>query len=222
MNPIIYACSSREFKRAFIRILRCQWRRRARSFLDSDTVVTGSSTEMNKIGRVSFRNFSRRTARQELGEAGTRLLMTSVNGTKSHTKGHGKCHKGHFDGRFDAESPIASLRFLHESRHHKMESDDDSSHQGSDEELSQPDDPLMGGRVPQEPGKRPAPMAHLHTAKTIKSDRRWQNIPDIVVDDVSHFDGRRRSNGQTESHGRKRSFTPVTNFSNKEERIMWL
>ena len=28
MNPIIYACSSREFKRAFIRILRCRYRRR--------------------------------------------------------------------------------------------------------------------------------------------------------------------------------------------------
>ena len=37
MNPIIYACSSREFKRAFSRIMRCQWRRRrrpqSRSFL---------------------------------------------------------------------------------------------------------------------------------------------------------------------------------------------
>lgn len=30
MNPIIYACSSREFKRAFGRIMRCQWRRRRR------------------------------------------------------------------------------------------------------------------------------------------------------------------------------------------------
>lgn len=30
MNPLIYPCSSREFKRAFLRLLRCQCRRRRR------------------------------------------------------------------------------------------------------------------------------------------------------------------------------------------------
>ncbi|GAB1598633.1 alpha-1A adrenergic receptor [Argonauta hians] len=35
MNPIIYACSSKEFKRAFKRILHCQFRRQPRQFLTS-------------------------------------------------------------------------------------------------------------------------------------------------------------------------------------------
>lgn len=33
VNPVIYACSSREFKRAFVQILRCQFGRRPRHFL---------------------------------------------------------------------------------------------------------------------------------------------------------------------------------------------
>ncbi|KAL3863283.1 hypothetical protein ACJMK2_005048 [Sinanodonta woodiana] len=34
MNPIIYACSSKEFQRAFIRILKCQFRRHPRLLMN--------------------------------------------------------------------------------------------------------------------------------------------------------------------------------------------
>nr|APC23842.1 alpha-1 adrenergic receptor [Platynereis dumerilii] len=136
MNPIIYACSSREFKRAFIRILRCQWRRRPRTFLDVDVTAGGSSTEMNKIGRVTFRNFTRRSNRdlERSGEAATRLLRSSMNGARSSKN------------RFDGDSPIASLRFLHNQTRHlsTVSDDDDSSHHdddASDDERSDNDMP---------------------------------------------------------------------------------
>ena len=66
MNPIIYSLSSKEFKRAFIRILHCKFKRKPRLFLNADSVSLSeyrkwsrSLTELRKIStdykpRVSF------------------------------------------------------------------------------------------------------------------------------------------------------------------------
>ena len=253
MNPIIYACSSREFKRAFIRILRCQWRRRPRTFLDVDAMASGSSTEMNKIGRVTFRNFTRRSNRDvdRSGEAATHLLRSSINGSRSPKN------------RFDGDSPIASLRFLHnQNRHLSTVSDDDSSHhdgEGSDDERSDIelandlDNPLMYSsmtinvNVPcqrsihsgtTKSGPHCSPMIEPSSKKVskihqkspmkphIKLSKRWPPIPDIIIDDVNQERNRHCSNGQTTPDQRvpskKRSVTPISNYSTKEERIMWL
>ncbi|MBN3311133.1 alpha-1A adrenergic receptor [Amia ocellicauda] len=62
VNPIIYPCSSKEFKRAFIRILKCQCRRRRRSlwrFYDQRWRTSISSSGQASCGdikpRFSFR-----------------------------------------------------------------------------------------------------------------------------------------------------------------------
>lgn len=47
MNPIIYACSSKEFKRAFKRILHCQFRRQPRQFL-SGKGIAALTIELHK------------------------------------------------------------------------------------------------------------------------------------------------------------------------------
>lgn len=66
MNPVIYASSSKEFKRAFIRVLRCKFKRKPRLFLNADGVSlteyrkwSRSLTELQKMNpdyraRVSF------------------------------------------------------------------------------------------------------------------------------------------------------------------------
>ncbi|ELT88381.1 hypothetical protein CAPTEDRAFT_195667 [Capitella teleta] len=59
MNPVIYAMSSREFKRAFIRILKCQCRHRSRSFVWENASTSPSTTEMNKL-YTSVRRFTKR------------------------------------------------------------------------------------------------------------------------------------------------------------------
>ncbi|CAD5122171.1 unnamed protein product [Dimorphilus gyrociliatus] len=57
MNPIIYACSSREFKRAFVRILRCQFAKSRRrlpgenSFATEAPSATASATDLRQVGR---------------------------------------------------------------------------------------------------------------------------------------------------------------------------
>ena len=53
MNPVIYACSSREFQFAFRRILRCQFRRRPRVFLTDQE--SSSCHEFNQIESTSSR-----------------------------------------------------------------------------------------------------------------------------------------------------------------------
>ena len=53
MNPVIYACSSREFQFAFRRILRCQFRRRPRVFLTDQE--SSSCHEFNQIDSTSSR-----------------------------------------------------------------------------------------------------------------------------------------------------------------------
>ncbi|XP_064630432.1 alpha-1A adrenergic receptor-like [Lineus longissimus] len=57
MNPIIYACSSREFKRAFKRILKCQFRRRPRTFLDHEI---STATEIMRLSVGNSINNSRK------------------------------------------------------------------------------------------------------------------------------------------------------------------
>lgn len=48
MNPIIYACSSKEFKRAFRRILKCQFKRQPRVFLNEHGYASTSLVELNR------------------------------------------------------------------------------------------------------------------------------------------------------------------------------
>ena len=73
MNPIIYACSSREFKRAFIRILRCQYRRRRPQLPLPGDVSTPSSTwyainaSLSKVKGLARRSQKRRNAKQKSG-----------------------------------------------------------------------------------------------------------------------------------------------------------
>ncbi|KAL8600555.1 hypothetical protein ACOMHN_005049 [Nucella lapillus] len=49
MNPIIYACSSREFQFAFRRILHCQFRRRPRVFLADHDEKSNSCYDFHQI-----------------------------------------------------------------------------------------------------------------------------------------------------------------------------
>lgn len=54
MNPIIYACSSKEFKRAFRRILKCQFKRQPRLFLNDQGFTSTSLVELNKTSSKSM------------------------------------------------------------------------------------------------------------------------------------------------------------------------
>ncbi|XP_018413353.1 PREDICTED: alpha-1B adrenergic receptor [Nanorana parkeri] len=66
INPVIYPCSSKEFKRAFIRILRCQWGNRRQSVLRRSQFRPRSSSTMTQPRKESmddrhFINGSQRT-----------------------------------------------------------------------------------------------------------------------------------------------------------------
>ncbi|XP_072256524.1 alpha-1B adrenergic receptor [Pyxicephalus adspersus] len=66
INPVIYPCSSKEFKRAFIRILRCQWSNRRQSMLRRSQFRPRSSSTMTHSRKESmddrhFINGSQRT-----------------------------------------------------------------------------------------------------------------------------------------------------------------
>lgn len=68
MNPVIYACSSREFQFAFRRILRCQFRRRPRVFLTDQCERSSSchdfhQTELSVAARTTHGN--RRSSSQK-------------------------------------------------------------------------------------------------------------------------------------------------------------
>ncbi|KAJ8316874.1 hypothetical protein KUTeg_004778 [Tegillarca granosa] len=52
MNPIIYACSSREFQRAFRRILRCEYKRKPKLLLSKTESRGASSSDLTR----SFKN----------------------------------------------------------------------------------------------------------------------------------------------------------------------
>ncbi|CAN2387346.1 alpha-1B adrenergic receptor [Pristimantis euphronides] len=66
INPIIYPCSSKEFKRAFIRILRCQWGNRRRSEIRKTKLRPRSSSTYTHSRKESmderaFMNGSQKT-----------------------------------------------------------------------------------------------------------------------------------------------------------------
>ena len=121
MNPIIYAANSKEFKRAFGRILRCQWRRRPRSFVENQ-LSRSMATEMSKLTRLAtiHRNdlSNRSGTRKSSGENGGKrsnsgpinslsMLLQSVPPGKKLRLG-GSCTVNE-----RSQSPIASLRLLH-------------------------------------------------------------------------------------------------------------
>lgn len=58
INPVIYPCSSKEFKRAFIRILRCQWGNRRQSTLRRSQFRPRSSTmTQSRKGSMEDKHF---------------------------------------------------------------------------------------------------------------------------------------------------------------------
>ena len=100
MNPIIYAASSREFKRAFIRILKCRFRRRPRYFLDED-----SSTTTAQVYRF--------TATKRAPKKSVRIA-SKQNGSRYRNRNNRESKR-----LMGNESPIASLRLLHNQRYSK-------------------------------------------------------------------------------------------------------
>ena len=142
MNPIIYACSSREFRRAFIRILRCQWRRRPRQFLyqppsNQSHVRARNGTEMSKLSR--FRSTVKKITQRERDLEKKR---TSRNGRAASSTTFFNRQNCNHKTRLQGESPISSLRLLHDrNRKDVLESigvsDDESAiHEVSEEEKS--------------------------------------------------------------------------------------
>ena len=140
MNPIIYACSSREFKRAFTRILMCRWRRKPRSFMVEQLSHSAPSTEMSGLSRLaSVRNISfRRKTKQEtlrrtygysVGGAGRRFLLQATNGRT----------------RLERESPIASLRLLHNQQRNDAVDDRVGGDESSDDDRSVGSGDEVGG-----------------------------------------------------------------------------
>ena len=71
MNPIIYACSSREFKRAYIRILRCQYRRRRppvplpRVLGNPSNPWSALNCSFNKVKGIALKSQVRQNARHK-------------------------------------------------------------------------------------------------------------------------------------------------------------
>ncbi|XP_076462001.1 LOW QUALITY PROTEIN: alpha-1A adrenergic receptor-like [Babylonia areolata] len=95
VNPIIYACSSREFQFAFRRILRCQFRRRPRVFLADHDEKSNSCYDFNQIDASStrsrsFRRTFCRSCRRSKSQKGrvTRSFKTNMWSTrrKSHNQ----------------------------------------------------------------------------------------------------------------------------------------
>ena len=104
MNPVIYSLSSKEFKRAFIRILHCKFKRKPRLFLNADSVSLSeyrkrsiSLTELGKIStdyrpRVSFSGSQHSNEHQNANETNVCVY------------------------RRNSGSPMASLRVLPNNR----------------------------------------------------------------------------------------------------------
>ena len=71
MNPIIYACSSREFKRAYIRILRCRYRRRRppvplpRVLGNPSNPWSALNCSFNKVKGIALKSQARQNARHK-------------------------------------------------------------------------------------------------------------------------------------------------------------
>ncbi|CAH1783372.1 unnamed protein product [Owenia fusiformis] len=131
-NPIIYAASSREFKRAFIRILHCQFRRRPRLLVQdmdfnssSSTGATSNSTMMRfeTIRRLTL-NFKSRRGNTFSATIKTPTSRNKINKQKRYSSNrHGSTR------RIELESPLASLKLLQEKRKTQPGtfSDDDSA-----------------------------------------------------------------------------------------------
>ncbi|KAM9311514.1 alpha-1B adrenergic receptor [Gastrophryne carolinensis] len=85
INPIIYPCSSKEFKRAFIRILKCQWKTRRQS-------ITYKSQYQRR--RSSNFNYSRKESMEDKHIVnGSHKTTTSITSNQSfkNRKGGGHC-----------------------------------------------------------------------------------------------------------------------------------
>lgn len=102
MNPIIYASSSREFKRAFARVLRCKFKHKPRLFLNVDNVSmsefrkwSASMTELRKISTDYRPRVSISGSQQSCNEELLNIHETNFCGT-----------------RRNSDSPVNSLRVL--------------------------------------------------------------------------------------------------------------
>ncbi|XP_046570210.1 alpha-1A adrenergic receptor-like [Haliotis rubra] len=118
MNPIIYACSSREFQRAFKRILLCQFRRRPRLF-------------QQKSERSSSMDVSRSHSTTEVHRQASRIYRpVSLKGPSSAKKAVPQEYHSASNilSRGTPDSPLHSLRIFQMKRKTYCEdSGDDSS-----------------------------------------------------------------------------------------------
>ena len=82
MNPIIYACSSREFKRAFKRILLCQFRRRPRVFLNGQSETISSSLDCD-TNNMTFKKSCKKYRPLSLCRPSTKQKNNMVDSNRS-------------------------------------------------------------------------------------------------------------------------------------------
>ncbi|XP_076438149.1 alpha-1A adrenergic receptor-like [Babylonia areolata] len=76
MNPVIYACSSREFRFAFRRILRCKFRRRPRVFLKYDH----ESSSLYELNHVDHHHHQQQQQHHGVNARGSRATQQQQNG----------------------------------------------------------------------------------------------------------------------------------------------
>ncbi|XP_053321636.1 alpha-1B adrenergic receptor [Spea bombifrons] len=87
INPIIYPCSSKEFKRAFIRILKCQWGSRRQPGLRRSQYCPRNSSNFNSSRKDSmdeskqFINGSQRTILSSASSPSYKISHTKENRT---------------------------------------------------------------------------------------------------------------------------------------------
>ncbi|XP_063303849.1 alpha-1B adrenergic receptor [Pelobates fuscus] len=91
INPIIYPCSSKEFKRAFIRILKCQWGSRRHAGMRRSQCRPRSSstfTHSRKDSMDENRHFINGSQRTILSNAPSPSFKRKVNQTKDNRTPH--------------------------------------------------------------------------------------------------------------------------------------
>lgn len=119
MNPIIYACSSREFKRAFFRILKCEFRRSARLFHDETcTTFTNTSSSIADLHRASkghLDEFSSRNYTKNNNKAKTAKKSKKLTGKSNSAESMPLTLNSR--ARCSVDSPIQSLKVL--QKHHR-------------------------------------------------------------------------------------------------------
>ncbi|XP_050399281.1 alpha-1A adrenergic receptor [Patella vulgata] len=123
MNPVIYACSSREFKRAFKRILTCQFRRRPRAFLNEQVERSSSNLDVSRCGPLS------ESVAAELKRQYTSLTTTSSLYMPRLTPLEQNSASPNQSPQPSPESPIHSLRMFQLKRRLNNESIRGISHQ---------------------------------------------------------------------------------------------